>query len=492
MNIKDMPILEGLFKYREEKTLRFHMPGHKGNDRRFDSLEWIRQGLYDFDNTEVPGLDNLHMPEEMIKRAQELAARAFGAHRSYFLVNGSTCGIYSMILGTTKPGDRILIQRNCHRSVFMAALLGDLETLYLDPDYLMEFAIPGGVDPGMVRQRLDECKDIKAIVLTNPSYYGICSDLSAIVKIAHARGVIVLVDEAHGAHFAFSNRLPETAMSAGADAAVSSIHKTLPALTQASILHTAGSLDDSGIPFMLRVFQTTSPSYILMASLDAARYIMETQGEQLLEKHWIAIEKFADQVKRLPGMSLLADDMIGRASIARTDWTKIVLRTTIPGGELSRVLREEFHIQVEMADRNNIVLITGVADEAGIFDRLAEVLRKLCMNYIPEKGNKQEHVKTLGNETQESYTASIPYEVAVNMREAYYSRKKRIRLAEAKGQISAEMVVPYPPGIPILLPGEYITESILERIQNDRQNGNRISGLQDSTLEWIEVLDSIH
>lgn len=477
MDLEGMPILNGLYKYMKERTIQFHMPGHKGNINNFDELKFIQESLYEFDKTEVPGLDNLHLADGMIKQAQQLAAHAFGAQDSYFLVNGSTCGIYSMIMGVTKPGDRILIQRNCHRSVFMAGLLGGLEAVYVEPDILEEFNIPGGISLEAVKIAIAENRDIKVIVLTNPSYYGICSDLEGIINEAHEHNILVLIDEAHGAHLPFHSSLPKSAMECGADAAVVSIHKSLPALTQASLLNVSTRIPKSGIEFMLKIFQSTSPSYILMASIDAARNIMQHQGEELLNKLEFDLHSFRKKVEELKSFKLLSDNYIGHASIANIDWTKIVIASSIGGSVLEHRLRTDYNIQVEMSDINNVVLITGIGDNSENIERLYEALHKI--------DNKSEIL----NRRTSFYKANKP-RTCLNIKDAYYSKKKNIKLRESSGKISGEMVVPYPPGIPILLPGELITDEILENIKVIKENGITISGMEDATLDSILVIDN--
>lgn len=475
MELDNTPILNGLYKYMKENRIQFHMPGHKGNINNFEELNFIKEKLFEIDKTEVPGLDNLHIPEGMIKEAQILSAEAYKAAESYFLINGSTCGIYSMILGVTKPGDRILIQRNCHRAVFMAALLGGLEAVYIDPDLLLDFNIPGGISVERVKELLETYEDIKAIVLTNPSYYGICSDLEGIVKQAHSKNVLVLVDEAHGAHLPFHNALPRSAMECGADASVVSIHKSLPALTQASLMNVSDRLADSGIKFMLRVFQSTSPSYVLMASIDAARSIMQHSGEKLLDKLLLELQAFRAKVNTLKCFKILSQEHIGKASISDVDLTKIVIASCFGGRELDEKLRTEYNIQVEMSDINNVVLITGIGDNTDSFDSLYKAL------YHIDK--KQDQLK----ERNMFYTPN-QYEICMNMKDAYYANKTKVAIGEAVGKISGEMVVPYPPGIPILLPGERITEAIFKKIMLLKKKSIPINGTEDAVLDTIMII----
>lgn len=470
-----MPVLDGLMKYVSEGITPFHMPGHKNNKRDFEELELIRENLYRIDNTEVPGLDNLHMPEDIILKGQRMAARAYGADESFFLVNGSTCGIYSMILGLTKPGDKIILQRNCHRSVYMACFMGDLNPVYINPETLGEFNIAAGLNISDVIETMDANRDAKAIVITYPTYHGICSDLERIVVEAHKRGMLVLVDEAHGAHLIFNKKLPKSAMECGADASVESLHKSTPALTQCSLLNLGKGVDREQVRFMLRLFQSTSPSYVFMASIDASRHIMEDRGEALLDELLNNIYDFRESLSSMEGYKLLNEEYIGISSINNLDPTKIVINSPYGGKNLDNILRSDYGIQVEMSDLNNITLITTVGDTQYDFEKLYLSLYDISkrFNFINNKG----------------FGGKIPsYKIAMNMREAYYRERRRVRLEDSEGFASAEMVAPYPPGIPILLPGEIITSDIIEYIKLSRDNDIALNGIADSTAEFIEVV----
>lgn len=472
----DMPVLEGLIKYAGEGNIPFHMPGHKSNIRNFQELDEIKKNLYGIDLTEVPGTDNLHLPEDIILQGEKLAARAFGAYKSYFLVNGSTCGIYSMIMGNTRPGDKIIVQRNCHRSVYMACLMGGLETVYITPEVIPEFGIPGGLSLMQVKKTIEENRDAKAVVVTYPSYYGICSDLKAIADLAHKSNMLLLVDEAHGAHLGFSDGVPKSALSLGADASVISLHKSTPAMTQCSLLNTSKGVDDEGISFMLRVFQSTSPSYVLMASIDAARHIMESRGSELLGELLENISIFRDKAENLKGFRLLDKSLTGKHGVHDVDLTKLVIFSYMGGRELEKVLRRDYRIQVEMSDLNNAVLIGSVGDNKECYNALYNALKDL------DKAEGQEGSYGVPGNAQTEYIQ------AISMREAYYSSKERIRLEDAAGRISCELAAPYPPGIPVLLPGEIITREIIEFICCQIENGIPINGLQDSTGEYIGVI----
>lgn len=470
-----MPVIEGLMNYINEGVTPFHMPGHKNNRRKFEELDYIAQNLYSMDNTEVPGLDNLHMPEDMILGGEKLAARAFKAHKSYFLVNGSTCGIYSMIMGVTKPNDRVIVQRNCHRSVFMACMMGELDAVYINPEVSSEFGIAVSIDVDRLIEVMDKNMDAKAIVLTYPTYYGTCSDLGRIVTEAHKRGMLVLVDEAHGAHLYFGKGLPKGAMELGADIAVTSLHKTTPALTQTALLNVRDGINTTGIEFMLRLHQSTSPSYIFMASIDASRYIMETRGEGLIHELLENINWFRNKITPVDEYKLLGIEHIGVNNIYNIDKTKIVIKSTAGGKKLDEILRQH-GIQVEMSDIYNVVLICSVGDTRESFEKLYNVLMDCRAELSPMPGTGE-------------IEGSMPqYKSAMNMREAYYKPQKRVKLNQAEGLASCELVAPYPPGIPVLLPGEIITKEVIESIESYKSRGIQINGLTDSDAQYINVV----
>lgn len=466
----NMPIVEGLKKYISEGVISLHMPGHKNNIKEFEELNWLQENLYKIDNTEVKGLDNLHLPEEMILEAELLTATAFKAAKSFLLVNGSTCGVYSMILGVTKPGDKVIVQRNCHKSVFTACLLGDLRLEYINPWISEEFSIPLSVKEDEVIEIMNRNPEAKAIVITYPTFYGTCMDLGRIVREAHSRNILVLVDEAHGAHGYFNQKLPRGAMEYGADAAVTSFHKTTPALTQTAVLN-VGSINTEGIEFMLRTFQSTSPSYVFMASMDIARGIMEDRGEKLIDELLEDIEAFKIDMAKLTFYKILDKEHIAKQGFT-IDPTKLVIKSPLGGTKLDSILREKYGLQVEMSDANNVVALTTIGNKGENFKKLYKALSEISYENKDNKFNKIEF--------------NVPgYREGITMREAYYSKKEKMKIHAAVGKISTEMATPYPPGIPILLPGEIITEEIVEAIDFYKQIGIPINGLMDKAADNI-------
>lgn len=482
MNIENMPILKSILEYRDEGATPFHMPGHKrGSVYKKAGMELLSGDLLSMDTTEVTGIDNLHCPEGAIQEAQLLAAKAFGADHSFFLVNGTTSGIYSMIMAATNPGDKIIIPRNCHRSVYGAVILGRLVPVYIAPEVDEELGIAMGIKPEAVEYILEKHRDAKAVVVTNPTFYGACSDLKKIAEIVHAKGMLLLVDEAHGSHFAFNKRLPMTALEAGADITAQSIHKTLPAMTQSSMLHVKSpEIQLEKLRFFLQLTQTTSPSHVMLASLDAARHIMQEKGSGLLEET-IAWSSWArSEINSIPGLYCLGADRIGRFGIADLDPTRIVVNfnlTGISGTNAEDILRKDFKIQVEMADLYNIVAIATVGDRQEDYEKLVSALKDLAR----VAGKRRLNMKA-------SAAFVKPPELSILPWEAVYCRKEQVDADKSIGRVCGEMVIPYPPGIPVLMPGEVITEEALGYLKLCVDQGIKINGAADAKLEKISVI----
>jgi lysine decarboxylase len=482
MVIDNMPILKALIEYRDEGSIPFHMPGHKrGNVYKKLGINFLEDSILALDTTEVPGVDNLHLPESAIREAQELAARAFGADNTFFLVNGTTSGIYSMIMAATNEGDKIIIPRNCHRSVYGAVILGRLKPVYINPEIDEKLSVAMGINPDSLEYILDNNSDAKAVVITNPTFYGVCSDLKSIADLVHKRGMTLLVDEAHGSHFHFNKKLPISALEAGADIAAQSIHKTLPSMTQSSMLQVKSKhIDFDKLKFFLQLTQTTSPSHILLASLDAARYMMESKGEELLDDAIEWSNGARDEINSIPGLYCLGKDRIGKSGIFDIDPTRITVNfrdLSLSGVEADQILRNSFKIQVEMADLYNIVAITTIGDEQTDYEKFAEALKALAKT-------------TSASELSETFFPiydKIP-EMALMPWEAVYRDKERVNLENSIGKICAEMVIPYPPGIPLIMPGEIITREIIEYARWCINKGIKINGTSDSKLKSIQTI----
>jgi len=462
----NIPIYNVVKKYIDTNPTAFHMPGHKLG--RGIPAE-ILKNLAAFDVTEIPGTDNLHYPEEAIKEAQDLAAKAFGAKETFFLVNGSTCGIHAAIMTMCKKGDKLIVPRDCHKSVISGMMLAGAEPVYIRPEYMDSFGIPGTVTAESIERALEEHRDAVGVFLTRPNYYGICSDIEKIVSLVHSYGKIVAVDEAHGAHLSFCEKLPVSAMKAGADICIQSAHKTLPAFTQGAYLHVGSDkINIDRLKFFLGMLQTSSPSYIIMMLLDIARAVMEEQGSCLLERLLHNIDLFEEKVRRCAGVRLLKDEILKEG---RHDATRLVINfhnAGITGFEADKILRERFNIQVEMADMKNIVCICTVADSSDDFERLYEGIKTIAP------------LKQSFNKPQDFKNDIIVPKRAVNLGEVLSSDTELVSLKDAAGKASWEMITPYPPGIPLVSPGEVITEEIIKIIFNIINNGGKINGIYDN------------
>ncbi|WP_026486397.1 aminotransferase class I/II-fold pyridoxal phosphate-dependent enzyme [Caldanaerobius polysaccharolyticus] len=478
-----IPILEALEDYVQQGIVPMHMPGHKqgrgfikacGKELKGFSFA---QDMAKMDATEVPGLDNLHYPEGPIKEAEELAARAFGADYTFFIVNGSTAGVYAMILSVLNPGDTAIVMRNSHRSVYNGLILGGIRPCYVMPYFCREYGIAMGITSRDIAHAMDMYPEAKAVVITSPNYYGFCLDIKSIADEVHKRGKLLLVDEAHGAHLHFSKRLPDDAIAQGADMAVQSAHKTLCAFTQTAYLHVKSDrVNIERVREALRVVQSTSPSYMLMASLDYARALMEEKGKDMLE---VAIDLAVEIRQRLKDVGIVCpgDEMIGRYGIAGFDTTKLIISMShwgYSGYHIEKVLREQYKVQLEMSDPYNGLAMITMADDNSTVGALQKALMDMAQKF-PKRG----HLPV------ENVDIPLP-PMALAPREAYYSPKAEVPLDQAEGMICGDFIVPYPPGIPVLCPGEMITKEAIECIGRYE----RVQGIKKEDALSIPVVSS--
>lgn len=458
------PLIKGLLSYHGENNALFHMPGHKQDPDCI--LSSILGNVLDLDVTEVPGTDNLHYPEDILMESMELLTKAMRSGESRYLVNGSTGGILSMVMGCFRPGDRVLVQRDCHQSVYNAISLSGIEPVFISPGINTEFGMPTSIETETLTKAISDNEGIKGLVLTSPSYFGVSPDLQAISDICRKNGIRLLVDEAHGSHFYFGDDLPNTAMDCGATASVCSFHKTLPSLTQSSVINLgkgASEEDRERIRHYLRVFQTSSPSYVIMASLEAARLIMETNGRELLHGVKVMAEEFSESIKDIPEIRLLKNEDLNGL---QKDYTRMVLNTPLNGSMLSDILRREYGIQAEMSMGNNVVFIGSCFDNEGMYQRLSEALHDMHNNGMFNKSGQ------IGNYQG---VAKLPQPVmAIPEREALFKGWETVSLESAEGRISAERITPYPPGVPVLMTGELICGEVLEHLKNLEGSGANI------------------
>ena len=470
--VYNLPIYNYLRKYENENINIFHMPGHKLSR---GIPQELTVDVLKLDVTEIDGTDNLHYPEGIIKEAQELAAKAFGADSTFFLVNGSTCGIQAAILSVCTRGQKIIIGRDSHKSVVSGMIMSGAEPVFIYPEYNSKFGINEGVTVQSIENALCENPDAAAVLITRPNYYGICSDIESIVKVVHSYGKPLIVDEAHGAHLAFSPLLPPSANQYNADIVVQSAHKTLPAVTQGAYMHINGSLIDiEKIRFNLAMLQTSSPSYIIMTYLDIARELMQKEGREKLSHLIDEINIFKNRLAEINGYGVLSDKYLGINTIQ--DPTRLVINVSglgISGFDAETVLRAELAVQVEMADYENLVLITTTADNRRTFERLYESLSKLAkISFHKEWKQQAEKIRSLTGIQKLSHASPVisPYE-------AYASQKEQKELKSCLGRICAGVVTPYPPGIPVLYPGEIIDETKISYIESIIELGGKVNGV---------------
>ena len=454
-----MRLLEALRQIESERLHSFHMPGHK----YCEELKSMLKNIINLDITEIPGSDNLHSPEDCIMETQIAVSRLYNSYASRLLVNGSTVGILSMILGCTNEGDGILINRNAHKSIYNGVSMARLKPYFYVPNYDDYLGIVTSYDFDDICKIIKENGDIKVLVLTYPTYEGICVNISEIIELCHARNIIVLVDEAHGAHLKISDLLPLSSLEMGADIVVQSFHKMLPALTQTACLHFGNSLasrDDGNIlmervDYYLRTLQTSSPSYILMASIDAMLEIVEKNGLQLVEDVISYIDWFYNEAKDLKCFEI--------SKFENQDPFKILIRLKAnyfengiwDGERISKLLRERYSIQSEYDTPTQILLISSICSSKLDFEVLIKALREIDL------ARSKENIASSRSISYRKLMLDIPHQILlphIAINRAY----EWVLVVEAAGRISADYIVQYPPGIPICIPGEIITEFILE------------------------------
>ena len=484
-------LINRLKAYKDSRIYPFHMPGHKRLQLGGIKGETARSGM-DFPNpffvdiTEVEGFDNLHHAQGILKQSMEWAARVYGADRTWYLINGSTCGILASVCGCTRPGGHILMSRNCHKAAYHAAYINHLRTSYVYPQDLPGLGIQGGILPEDVEKALEEHRDIQAVFIVSPTYDGVVSDVSKIADIVHRKGIPLIVDEAHGAHFRFGKWFPDSALDMGADAVIQSVHKTLPSLTQTALLHIKGNYVNSrNIERYLSIFQSSSPSYVFMASIENSIFVMDRMQR---ERDSVQMKEYEahlmDLRRRLASMKnlrLVDRDIVGMGGVWDLDVSKIVVSTrgtALSGADLSSILREKYHLEMEMCGADYVTAITTVFDSPEGLQRLGDSLEEIDADITGTPGSREDGPAVYGMRAQ----------ARCSLREAMDSPCRPVRLKESEGQISAEFVYLYPPGIPILAPGENIARNILDVIEEYIKKGLPIQGPEDESLETLRVL----
>ena len=465
-------LLKKLEEYYNKDYLPMHMPGHKRN------IKLLGEKLpYKIDITEIEGFDDLHHANGLIKDIEDKAKKIYGSKRSFILVNGSTCGILAGIRSVVNFGDKVLVARNSHKSVYNAIELNSLDSIYLSPK-INRYGIDENIDVNEVEETLKENKDIKLVVITSPTYEGIISNISSIVSVAHKYNIPVLVDEAHGAHLSFMENLcNKEALNSGADIVIQSLHKTLPALTGTALLHIQGDLvKEEDVARELSIFETSSPSYILMSSIEECLDIISSKGKELFKEYENNLKYFYNETRKLQKLKILGNEIENKEYY---DFGKIVIitkNTNITGKELSDILRKEYKIELEMASINYTLAMTSICDKKENFTRV--------LNALEEIDKKLEN-----KEEKENKIEIVLPEKKMNILDAIKNNNsKYLNYKETEGKISKEYIWVYPPGIPLITPGEVINKEIIKKI-NEYQKANIEVRTTFDKFPKIEVLE---
>ncbi len=470
-------LYDKILEYTESDFYPFHMPGHKRNVLDVDNP-------YFYDITEIDGFDNLHNPQGILKDKMDAAKEFYDSDKTFFLVNGSTCGIMAAISSVVKEKESVLVARNCHKSVFSAIYINNLDVQYVLPDYIERYGIDGGISPSKVEMMLDKNPEIKAVIITSPTYEGVVSDVEKIAEIAHSRNVVLIVDEAHGAHFGMHKAFPKSALSQGADIVIQSLHKTLPALTQTAIMHVKSRLVDiKKLEAMISVFETSSPSYVLLASIDACVSSLIANKELMFEGQIKMINTFLEYANSLEKIKLVGKDIVGKNSVFDFDISKLVFSTkdiNMTGEDVYEILRDKHHLQLEMASVDYLIAMTSPLDnEDGIMRLFTGIMDVEGMAVYDRNGVIYRGVTS---------PELIEPENVITIYNALNAKKETMDLNNSIGYISAEYIYAFPPGIPIIAPGEIVKKEHIELIKTYKESGlNVICGSKDA-LEKIEIV----
>ena len=470
------PLFDAMVTLAESRKVSFHTPGHKsgkGIATRF--RKFVGPRVFSIDLTTLDEVDSLQNPTGVIKEAQELAAKAAGADRSYFLVNGTTVGNHAMVAATTSPGETVLIARNCHRSVLTGLIVSGATPVFFQPTFDRDLKLTLNVTFETAKAAIDANPGARALLITSPNYYGLCADIERIIPYAHEKGLIVLVDEAHGPHLKFNPKLPKCALDVGADLCVQSTHKIVGGMTQASMLHArAGRVNIDDVTNTLKLLQTTSPSYILMASLDLARMQMATEGKKLLNRTIKLAEEARAKIDKIPGVTCFGKERAKQAGMADMDVTKLTITVSdlgLSGYHVSQLLHTRFGIQVEMADPFHVLVIVSIGDRQDDLDRLVAALQQ-----ISAETGLQGALLPL----DKVHPPSLTNRFAMTPRKAFYYDTELVPVDRSAGRVCAEIVTVYPPGIPLFVPGEEISRDAIDYITNMAGWGAIIDGLNEN------------
>ncbi|OQA92300.1 MAG: Arginine decarboxylase [Elusimicrobia bacterium ADurb.Bin231] len=475
------PLFETLMNHAKKKMVSFHTPGHKNGcavDKEL--VDFTGKNLYYFDVTVFPEVDSLHDPTTCIKQAQKLMAKAYRVKESFFLVNGSSVGNQAMFMSACQPGDSIILSRNVHKSVLGGIILAGIWPIWLQPKIDRDLDIIVDAEPDQILAAIKKFPEAKAVFVTSPTYNGVTNDLLEIANICHKHNKLLLVDEAHGPHLRFHRDFPVSAVEAGADMVVQSVHKILSALSQGSVLHVnSDNIDTNKVKRVVSMLQTTSPNYLILASIDLARRQAMISGEKLFGQVMLAAEAGRKAINKLKNFSCFKREDI-RFRGYDLDVTKLtinVTKTGLSGLEIENILSNEYNVQVDCADIFNLIAIMGVGSTRGDIDRLVKALEAIDVKYHGTAAYWDLHLP------------SLTTEMVMNPRDIFFSKSyKRVSLKKAAGQISAQTLTPYPPGIPILIPGERISQEVCDYLLELSHKDIRVSGQETDTLKTVKVV----
>ena len=472
------PIQEALERMKRARLVPFDVPGHKRGRGNPELAAFLGSACLDVDVNSMKMLDNLCHPVSVIRDAERLAAEAFRAAHAFFMVSGTTGSVQAMVLSAVGRGDKIIMPRNVHRSAINALILCGAIPIYVNPGIDDVLGIALGMRVEDIAAAIARHPDAKAVFVNNPTYYGICSDLRAITELAHAHGMKVLVDEAHGTHLYFSDRLPVAAMDAGADMAAISMHKSGGSLTQSSLLLCSDSMPLGYVHQIINITQTTSASYLLLASLDISRRNLALRGREVIDKIIDLVAYARDEINAIGDYYAYGRELIDGAAVFDFDTTKLSIFTRptgLAGIEVYDILRDDYDIQTEFGDIANLLAYVSVGDRPKDIERLVAALAEIRRNYRkdPSKTLKMEYIDPV---------------VVCGPQDAFYAEKESLPIAKSCGRICSEFVMCYPPGIPILAPGEQITEEILTYIRYAKKKGCQITGPEDMSIQYLNVM----
>ena len=472
------PIYEALEEFRKMRVVPFDVPGHKRGRGNPELARLLGETCVSMDVNSMKPLDNLCHPVSVIREAEELAAEAFGAAHAFLMVGGTTSAVQSMVLSVVKRGEKIILPRNVHRSVMGALVLCGAIPVYVNPECDDRLGIPLGMRLEEVERAIRENPEAKAVLVNNPTYYGICSDLRGIVELAHRHGMLCLADEAHGTHFYFHEDLPVSAMEAGADMAAVSMHKSGGSLTQSSLLLTGPAVHPGYVHQIINLTQTTSASYLLLSSLDIARRNLALRGRAEFGRVMDMARYARAEINAIGGYYAFGRELINGGSVYDFDETKLSVNTLdvgLAGIEVYDLLRDEYDIQIEFGDLGNILAYLSIGDRPREIERLVSALSEVRRRFGKSKAGlmRQEYIEP---------------QVDVSPQDAFYADKESLPIDETEGRVCSEFVMCYPPGIPILAPGERITRQILDYIHYAKAKGCSMTGPEDADILRLNVL----